>query len=426
MTTLLVLSFLLSMLINVPIAIALGFAATLSLLIFPGGIPLIILPQTLYSSIDSVILLAIPFFMLAGNLMKMGGVTRRLVRFANALVGEMAGGLGMVAVVACIFFAGMTGSGPAEAAALGVLLIPAMVESGYSKGFAASLLASAGSLGIIIPPSIPMVIYSSLTDVSVGTLFLAGFLPGILTGVMLMIINYILSSRRGYKGTEKQSLREKWKAFQGAILPLFTPLIIVGGIYGGVFTPTESAVIAVLYALFLGTVLYKEIHLKDIPEILVSSACTSAVAIIVISMASTFGLIATLENLPERIGNFITSIAPNAFVFLLLINTFFFILGCFMSETAAMIIMIPILLPALTMLKINLVHFGILMMLNIAIGMATPPFGVNLFVTCSIAKISIEEYAKEVWPFIIALVISLILITYIPEITLFLPKILQR
>ncbi|MDI7259361.1 MAG: TRAP transporter large permease [Thermodesulfobacteriota bacterium] len=426
MTLLLVSSFLISMVINVPIAIALGFAATLAMLTFPTGIPLIILPQTLYSSIDSIILLSVPFFMLAGNLMKTGGVTRRLVRFANALVGGMPGGLGMVAVVACIFFAGMTGSGPAEAAALGILLIPAMAELGYSKGFGAALLASAGSLGIIIPPSIPMVIYSSLTDVSVGTLFLAGFLPGILTGMMLMIINYIISSSRGYRGTKRESVKNALEAFRGAILPLLMPLIIVGGIYGGIFTPTESAVVAVLYAFFLGTFVYKEIGLKDLPGILVDTACTSAVAILIISMASTFGLIATLESLPERIGNFITTIAPNALFFLIFVNIFFFILGCFMSETAAMIIMMPILLPTLTALKINLTHFGILMMLNIAIGMATPPFGVNLFVTCSIAKISIEQYAKEVWPFIIALIISLFLVTYIPEITLFLPKILQR
>ena len=420
MTTLLVASFLLAMVINVPIGIALAFAATLALVVFPGGIPLIILSQTLYSSIDSIILIAVPFFMLAGNLMKTGGITRRLVTFANVLVGGMAGGLGMVAVVACIFFAGMTGSGPAEAAALGILLIPSMVESGYKKGFAASLLASAGSLGIIIPPSIPMVIYSSLTDVSVGNLFLAGFLPGILIGLILMTFNYVMSSRRGYKGTGRHSLREIGRAFRGAILPLFMPLIIVGGIYGGIFTPTESAVVAVLYAFFLGTLVYKEIRLKDLPEILVNTAVTSAVAIIIIAMASTFGMVATLESLPERVGNFIIAMALSAFLFLL------FILGCFMSETAAMIILMPVFLPALKALNIDPIHFGIVMMLNIAIGMATPPFGVNLFVTCSIAKITIEEYAKEVWPFIAAMVISLLLLTYIPQISLFLPKLLVR
>ena len=426
MTPLLVISFLLAMVINVPIGIALAFAATLALVVFPGGIPLIILSQTLYSSIDSVILLAVPFFMLAGNLMKTGGVTRRLVVFANALVGGMAGGLGMVAVVACIFFAGMTGSGPAEAAALGILLIPSMVESNYTKGYAASLLASAGSLGIIIPPSIPMVIYSSLTDVSVGNLFLAGFLPGILIGLILMTFNYMVSSRRGYKGTGKHSLKEIGRALRGAILPLFMPLIIVGGIYGGIFTPTESAVVAVLYAFFLGTVVYKEIGLKDLPEILINTAVTSAVAIIIIAMASTFGMVATLESLPERVGNFIIAMAPSKFLFLLFINVFLFILGCFMSETAAMIILMPVFLPAINALHIDPIHFGIVMMLNIAIGMATPPFGVNLFVTCSIAKISIEEYAKEIWPFIAAMVISLLLITYIPEISLFLPKLLSR
>ena len=228
------------MVINVPIAIALVFAATLAMLIFPSGMPLTILPQTIYASMDSIILIAVPFFMLAGNLMKVGGVTKRLVVFATALVGGMTGGLGMVAIVACVFLAGMTGSGPAEAAALGVLLIPSMVDSGYKKGYAASLLASAGSLGIIIPPSIPMVVYSSLTNASVGSLFLAGFIPGIVIGIILMIFNFVLSSRSGYKGSEDHSSKELWKAFRGAILPLFMPLIIVGGIYGGSLRPRSQ------------------------------------------------------------------------------------------------------------------------------------------------------------------------------------------
>ncbi len=426
MTVLLIVSFIFSMMINVPIAIALTFAATLSLLIFSNGMPLTILPQTFYSSIDSIILIAVPFFMLAGNLMKTGGVTRRLVTFANALVGGMRGGLGMVAIVACIFFAGMTGSGPAEAAALAILLIPSMTESGYKKGYSATLLAAGGSLGIIIPPSIPMVIYSSLTDVSVGNLFLAGFLPGILIGLILMAFNFVISSKRQYRGTKKHSARDLWKAFRGAVLPLFMPVIIVGGIYGGIFTPTESAVVAVLYAAFLGMVVYREIALKDLPEILKSSGLTSAVAIIIIASASAFGLVATLESIPERVGNFIISIAPTPFLFLVFVNIFLFILGCFMSETAAMIILIPIFLPALKALNIDLIHFGILMMLNIAIGMATPPFGVNVFITCSVAKISIEEFAKNAWPFILALIIALLLITYIPDITLLLPRVLSR
>jgi C4-dicarboxylate transporter DctM subunit len=426
LTLLLGLSFLGAMFVNVPIAMALGFAATLAMLIFPGGMPLIILPQSLYSSVDKVLLTAVPFFILAGNLMKAGGVTRRLVTFANSLVGSMHGGLGMVAIMTCIFFAGMTGSGPAEAAALGILMIPAMAESGYKKGFAASLLASAGSLGIIIPPSIPMIIYSDLTDVSVGALFLAGLLPGLLIGGILMVFNYVISLRRGYKGSERRSLGEIWKGFRGAILPLFTPLIIVGGIYGGIFTPTESAVVAVIYALILGGVIYREIHLKDLPEILISTACTSSVALLILAMASTFGLVSTLEDLPGRIGNFIISMAPNGFVFLVFVIIFLFVVGCFMSEVAAMIIMIPIFLPALTAFHIHPVHFGVLMMLNIAIGMMTPPYGVNIFVTCSIARISIEEYAREVWPFLLALIISLLLITYFPGISLFLPNLLMR
>jgi C4-dicarboxylate transporter DctM subunit len=260
----------------------------------------------------------------------------------------------------------------------------------------------------------------------VGALFLAGLLPGLLIGGILMVFNYVISLRRGYKGSERRSLGEIWKGFRGAILPLFTPLIIVGGIYGGIFTPTESAVVAVIYALILGGVIYREIHLKDLPEILISTACTSSVALLILAMASTFGLVSTLEDLPGRIGNLIISMAPNGFVFLVFVIIFLFVVGCFMSEVAAMIIMIPIFLPALTAFHIHPVHFGVLMMLNIASGMMTPPYGVNIFVTCSIARISIEEYAREVWPFLLALIISLLLITYFPGISLFLPNLLMR
>lgn len=426
MTFALLAGFLCALVINVPIAIALGFGAILAMLLSTGGMPLTILAQGLYSSMDSVLLTAVPFFMLAGNLMAAGGVTGRLVRFANSMVGGLKGGLGMVAVVSCIFFAGMTGSGVAEAAALGILLIPAMAESGYNKGYAACLLASAGSLGIIIPPSIPMIIYSNLTGASVGGLFLAGFLPGILIGLTLMISNYIVSCRRGYKGTGQASLKEIVKSFRGSILPLFMPLIVVGGIYGGIFTPTESAVVAVLYAFFLGTVVYRQIHLKDLPRILVNTAVMSSVALFILSMASTFGLVSTLENLPGRLGNLIISASANKFVFLFLVNIFLLITGCFISETPVMVIMMPIFLPAVVALKIDPIHFGIIFMLNHAIGMMTPPYGVNIFVTCSIAEISIQEYARQVLPFIIPLLISLGLLTYIPEITLFLPKLLSH
>jgi C4-dicarboxylate transporter, DctM subunit len=418
--------FLGSLVINVPIAIALGFGAVLAMLISPTGMPLTILGQSLYSSIDSVLLTAVPFFILAGNLMKAGGVTGRLVAFANNIVGGLKGGLGMVAVVSCIFFAGMTGSGVAEAAALGILLIPAMAEAGYNKGYACCVLASAGSLGIIIPPSIPMVIYSSLTGASVGGLFLAGFLPGILIGFTLMVVNYVISSRRGYKGSGRPSFIGIIKSFGNSILPLFMPLIIVGGIYGGIFTPTESAVVAVLYALFLGAVVYRQIRLKDLPEILINTAVMSSVALIILSMASTFGLVSTLEDLPSKLGNLIISTSANKYVFLLLVNIFLLITGCFISETAVMVIMMPIFLPAITALKIDPIHFGIVFMLNHAIGMVTPPYGVNIFVTCSIAEINVAQYAKHLLPFIIALLVSLGLITYIPEISLFLPKLLMH
>jgi C4-dicarboxylate transporter DctM subunit len=423
--TVLLAGFLFALVTNVPIAIALGFAAILAMFVSPAGIPLTILAQSLYTSLDSVLLTAVPFFILAGNLMRAGGVTTRLVRFANNLVGGVKGGLGMVTVVSCIFFAGMTGSGVAEAAALGILLIPAMAEAGYDKGYAACLQASAGSLGIIIPPSISMIIYSSLTDVSVGGLFLAGVVPGLLIGSTLMIANYIISSRRGYKGAERPRLLEVLKSFRDSILPLFMPLIIVGGIYGGIFTPTESAVVAVLYALFLGTVIYKKIGLKDLPDILVNSAVMSSVALIILSMASTFGLVSTLESLPERFGNIIISTSGSKIVFLLLVNVFLLVTGCFISETAVMIIMMPIFLPALTGLKIDPIHFGVLFMLNHAIGMITPPYGVNIFVTCSIAEINVQQYTRQLLPFLIALLVSLGLVTYISEITLFLPKLLM-
>jgi len=421
-TPLLVISFLLAMVINVPIGIALAFAATLALVVFPGGIPLIILSQTLYSSIDSVILLAVPFFMLAGNLMKTGGVTRRLVVFANALVGGMAGGLGMVAVVACIFFAGMTGSGPAEAAALGILLIPSMVESNYTRGYAASLLASAGSLGIIIPPSIPMVIYSSLTDVSVGNLFLAGFLPGILIGLILMTFNYMVSSRRGYKGTGKHSLKEIGRALRGAILPLFMPLIIVGGIYGGIFTPTESAAVAVAYAMFVTRFVYRELSFADIWSISLDSATITARVLIMVSAATLFSWLLTVQGVTSAIVEPVIAMNPPPWAVLGFANLTMLVAGMFVDVFSNILILSPLLLRLMEPAGISELHFGIVATVNSDMGNITPPFGLNLFVASGAFKKSYVEVVRAIVPWLAIAIVSLMIITYVPEISLWLPK----
>jgi C4-dicarboxylate transporter DctM subunit len=412
------------LILGVPIAITLGLSAAIAVA-FGGGIPLLILAQREFTSIDSFPLMAIPFFILAGTLMEVGGISRRLINFANALTGHITGGLGLVAVVTSMFFAAISGSSAATVAALGSILIPAMIKRGYHRNFSGAVQAVSGELGVIIPPSIPMILYGVTTETSVGDMFMAGIIPGLLIGFSLLIAVYIFAKRRGYGSEPKKNWAERWIAFKEALLALFMPVIILGGIYGGIFTPTEAAGVAVLYAFIIGVFVYKEIKWKDLISLLGQSAVTSAIIMYIIANAGLFGWVLSREGVPHMIADFFANFSSNPFVFLLVINLLLFIVGMFFETGAAIIILAPLLAPVAMEFGIDPVHFGMIMIVNLAMGMCTPPVGVNLFISCQIAKIKLEDITKAVLPFLVVLIVDLMLISYIPQISLWLPNLFK-
>ncbi|MDX9861762.1 MAG: TRAP transporter large permease subunit [Rhodospirillales bacterium] len=423
-STIMLVIFLVAMLLSIPIALALGFAAMVTI-VFISDIPPSVVIQSIYSSTDNFTLMGIPFFMLAGNLMKTGGVSRRLVNFAKILVGSFPGGLGHVAIVTCMIFAAISGSGPATVAAVGLIMIPYMVEAGYDIRYASALNAAAGGIGVIIPPSIPMVLFAVIAEVSIAEIFAAGFLPGALIGLLLMAVNYAVSKRRGYRGEKVElSVRAFWRSFVDAFLSLMMPVIILGGIYSGIFTPTEAAGVAVVYGFVLGIFIYREIHWRELTTILLDSAVMSAICIIILAMVAPFGWVLTMENFAIKIAEMMSGLFNSQFTFLLAINCFLLFWGCFVSSTAALIILTPILLPIVDALGINIIHFGIIMVLNLELGMLTPPFGINLFIACGISKINIEEIVKPLMLFVAATLTGLFLITYVPWISLAVPRLM--
>ncbi len=423
MGTILLTSLLFFFLLNMPIAFSLGAATTVTLVI-QGQIPLTIVAQRMFASVDSFPLMAIPFFVLAGNLMGFGGISRRLINFATCLVGRMTGGLAVVTVATCMFFAAISGSSAATAAAIGTILIPAMVQYRYPLNFAAATVASSGELGVIIPPSIPMVLFGVLAGQSIGTMFIAGFLPGILIGASLMLTAYVISRIKGNKGTAGVSPGETWRSFKDAVLALLMPLIILGGIYGGVFTPTEAAVVAVFYGLVVGMFIYREIKLKDLKNILANSAVTTAIIMIIISNAATFGWLMTRERIPVQIAEAFLMITQDPLVFLLLVNLLLLFIGTIFETSAALILLTPLLFPIAVQLGVHPIHFGMIMIVNLAVGMVTPPLGINLFVTCNIARIRIEDMAGYLVPYLAVLIANIFIITYVPQITLWLPTVM--
>lgn len=352
MVILLVFILLLCFIMAVPIAISLGF--TSMAIIFEKGVPLTVISQKLFTSIDSFPLMAIPFFILAGSLMEYGGISKRLIDLVNSFIGHRTGGLAIVTIVASMFFSAISGSGPATAAAIGSIMIPAMVSKKYDIRFAASTQAAAGELGVIIPPSITMVLFGIAGGVSIGDLFIAGIVPGILIGFSLMFVAYIISKKNGYSGGTRSSWSERWIAFRRSILALLMPIIILGGIYGGIFTPTESAVVASLYALIVGMFVYKEIKWKDYSKIFFETSIMTSIILIVIANAGLFGWILTLEGIPQAIANWFVSISNTPIVFLLLINVLLFLIGMFFDSGAAIIILAPILLPIAVSLGIDI------------------------------------------------------------------------
>ncbi|MBO8173343.1 MAG: TRAP transporter large permease [Bacillaceae bacterium] len=411
-------SFAVFLFLSVPIGIAIGLA-TLTTILLTGSIPLEFLMKELTTSLDSFPLLAVPFFILAGEIMGQGGISRRLFAVADSLVGNKTGGFAIATIITCMFFAAISGSGPATVAAIGGIMIPAMVQQGYDKRFATAVVAAAGSIGVIIPPSIPMVIYGVSGSVSIGDMFIAGILPGIIVGIGLMVYAYLHSKKKGYSGSnEKTSLTRIIKAIWEAKWALLIPVIILGGIYGGIFTPTEAAVIAVVYGLFAGMILYRELKWSELPKIFADSALTTATILIIVGTATAFGRLLTIEQIPNKIATGMLSFSSNEFVIILLITILLLIVGCFMDTLAAIIILTPILLPIAVQIGLDPIHFGIIMVVNLAIGFITPPLGVNLFVGSGISGLSIEALSKAVVPFFVAMVISLFVIIIIPQLSL--------
>jgi C4-dicarboxylate transporter DctM subunit len=406
-------------LINVPVAVALGLASMIVLMV-QDNVPLMVIVQKMFTSTDSFTLMAVPFFILAGKLMESGGISKRLINFSSTLVGSLHGGLAMVSIVTCMFFAAISGSAAATTAAVGSILIPAMVKRGYDKSFSTAIQAAGGTIGVMIPPSVPLILFGVIAGASIGDLFIAGIIPGVFVGMSLILVAYFISRKRGYGKEEKSSLKEVASAFKSAILAILMPVIILGGIYGGIFTPTEGSVVAVVYGLIVGLLIYKEIKWKDLPEIFISSAITSSVILFIISCASIFGFLLTREQIPAQISEGMLGITSNAIMILLIINVILLIVGTFLETSAAIVIMAPILVPIASAAGMDLVHFGVIMVVNLAIGMITPPVGINLFVASNIANIRLEHIVRAIMPFIIVLIIDVLILSFMPSISLFL------
>lgn len=407
--------------LGVPIAVSMGLASAIAVW-WDGGAPLLVLAQRSFTSVDSFPLMAIPFFVLAGTLMEYGGISKRLIAFANVLTGHFAGGLAIVTVVTSMFFAAISGSSAATTAALGSILIPAMIARGYHRNFTGAVQAVSGELGVIIPPSIPLILYGVAAGTSIGDLFMAGFLPGVLVGLSLIMTVYVIAKKRGYAKEERKTIGEIWAAFKDAFLALLMPVIILGGIYGGIFTPTEAAGVAVAYAFIVGIFIYREIPFKKLVTIFTESTIVTSIIMFIIANAGLFGWILTRQGVPQNVAAFFTGISDNPIVFLLLVNLLLIVVGMFMETNASIIILAPLLVPVAIELGVDPVHFGIIMIVNLALGMCTPPLGVNLFIASQIAKIRLEQITKGMIPFYLVLLVVLLLITYIPQISLFVPS----
>ncbi|CAN2326030.1 TRAP C4-dicarboxylate transport system permease DctM subunit domain-containing protein [Fusobacterium sp. oral taxon C10] len=409
--------FFILLMLSVPIGYAIGIATLITLISF-SNIPITMIAQNAVAGVDSFPLLAIPFFMLAGNLMSSGGIAKRLVDFFESIIGHITGGLGMVTVVVCMFFAAISGSAVATVSAVGAFMIPEMVKHGYSKSFSAALTAAAGTIGVIIPPSVPFVIYGVVSGSSITELFTAGFLPGILMGVALIIICYIVSKKNGYKGTDKKiSLKDILISFKKAFWAILSPVIILGGIYSGKFTPTEAAVISVVYSFVVGVFIYKELDFKGAYTAFKDAIVVNGATTFMVGLSTAFAALLTMEQIPAKIASFILSISNNSFIVLLLINIFLLLVGMFIDNIPATIILTPILLPIAISFGMSPITFGIMLTMNLAIGFCTPPYGIDLFVASAISKVGIDEISKQILKMIVSLIIVLLLVTYIKPVT---------
>lgn len=410
--------------LGLPIAISLGVSAGAYL--FLMDIPLTVIPQKMYAGMDSFVLLCVPGFILAGNLMNRGNITEQIINLSNAMVGHIRGGLGLANVAGSMLFGGVSGTAIADTASIGGVMIPGMAKAGYDKPFAAAVTAASSTIGPIIPPSVPMIIVGTLTGISVGQMFLAGAIPGILLGFGMMITVYILAVKRNYPKEKRASFKTVIQEMRKSTWALSLTLLILVGIVGGFFTPTEASVVAAFYAMLIGLYIYRGLKWKDIPNILVASAVTSASLLLLVGLANVFGWILTSERIPQMIADAILNISENKLVVLLIINLLLLLVGSFMETIAALIILFPTLLGVATLVGVNPVHFGIIAVLNLMIGLSTPPVGVCLFVASSIASISMEKVAKAILPFLLCNIIVLMLVTYIPQISLWLPSMFYK
>lgn len=402
---------------SISVAVSIGGAAIFGLALFDSG-KLILVPKEMFSAIDKFPLAAIPFFILAGNLMETGGISRRLVEFAKSLVGGVQGGLPMTCVLTCMIFAAVSGSSVATTFAIGAILIPALIKHGYPTSYAAALQATSAELGVVIPPSIPMILFGVAAEVSIGELFIAGFGPGLLIGGVLMIFVHLYCRYKGWGKTDGEGRSTVVAATWSAGWALLMPVIILGGIYGGIFTPTEASVVAVFYALIIGLVIHRELKWKDIVTVLRKSVISSAVIMFIIANAGLFALLITRAGLPDAIGIQLKEILQSPAWFLLGVNAALFVIGMFIETSAAIIVLAPILVPVAIHFSIDPVHFGIIMVVNLALGMITPPFGVNLFAACTVAKISLDRIVGQLLPFVLVIIGCLMVITYVPSISL--------
>lgn len=410
------------MFLGVPVAVAMGITAVGFFVYLGETHVLTMIAQRMYAATTGFTLLAIPFFILAGNLMNTGGMTTRIFRFANALVGHIKGGLGHVNVLASLIFSGMSGSAVADAAGLGLVEIKAMDEAGYDRPFSAAVTAASSTIGPVVPPSIPFVIYGSLTNTSVGKLFLAGFIPGFMMAIAMMIAVYITAKIRNYPKGERASLKEVWESFKGASLALVMPIIIIGGILSGLFTPTEAAMVACVYALFLGLVVYREISVKDLPRILWETTVHSVRVMFIIATAGFFGWLMIHQRIPDVVIKALTSMVSTSSGLLLVIIAVLLVLGCFLEGIAVLVITIPIFMPLIAKYNIDPVHFGVIMILCSMIGLVTPPVGMSLYAVASISNVDIWRLSKELLPYILGIFIVTLIMALCPSLALFLPN----
>jgi C4-dicarboxylate transporter DctM subunit len=409
------------MLTGMPISISLGLTV-LSFLFFMTQVPVESVALKLFTGIEKFEIMAIPFFILAGNFLTHGGVARRMIKFATAMVGHFHGGLGLGGVLACALFAAVSGSSPATVVAIGSILMPAMVKAGFPNRFGAGVITTSGALGILIPPSIVMVMYSVSTNTSVGALFMAGVIPGLILAFMLGMTTWYRAWKNGYPRQAKASWAERWTAFRESIWGLFLIVVVMGGIYTGIFTPTEAAAMSAVYAFFVAVFVYKDMGLKDVPRVLLSSANMSAMLLYIITNAVLFSFLMTHENIPQEMANWMIGTGVGVIGFLIIANILLLVAGNFMEPSSIVLILAPILFPIAIKLGIDPVHFGIIMVVNMEVGMCHPPVGLNLYVASGITKMGITELTIAVWPWLLTMLAFLILVTYWPAMSLWLPR----